>query len=192
MFLLGSGAAAAMRPLSRRRRMLSDTKGARLSAAIVGEVEVWVARAAVAGLLAVFVWSIVTGAGAEAAWAQAPTGADLAGSVVEIMPDEPCFLNSTAPHRVLQNCDARGDWLGFAIAPWEYVSGGLMSMMIAAIIILVTWARYRQPIYPIFIGIVMLPISFFLFPNEFLSFAILMAAIAVGVYIWWAVTRQTE
>ena len=185
MFLLG----AAGRPPDMRRRKLLGPPVRRLSPAIVGEVEVWVARATVAVLLGVFAWA----ASAPGAWAQGvPSGADLAGSVVEIMPAEPCFLNKTAPHMVVKNCSAEGDWLGLAIAPWEHVTGGLMSMMIAAIIIFVTWFRYRQPIYPIFIGIVMLPIAAFLFPDEFLSFALLMAALAVGIYIWWAVTRQTE
>ena len=167
-----------------------------LSPAAVEEVEVWVARAAIAIALGLFVWFMLGGAAhvggpwLPSAWAQGGGGGG--GEVVEIMPEEPCWLNATAPHRVLQNCDARGDWLAFAVAPWEWVTGGLLSMMIVAVLVLVVWAKYRQAIYPIFIGVVMLPISFFLFPNEFLSFAVLLAAIGVGAYIWWAVTRQTE
>lgn len=131
-------------------------------------------------------------------WAQGGGVVDVGGGegggegVVEIMPGEPCFLNSTHPGKVMQNCNPDGDWLAFALAPWEYVTGGLMSMMVAGVLILVVWAKYRQAIYPIFIGVVMLPISWFLFPDEFLGFGLLLAAVAVGAYVWWAVTRQTE
>ena len=119
-------------------------------------------------------------------------GVEPGGATIEIMPDTPCWLNSTHPHRIMQNCMPQGDWIGFVTSPWEYVTGGLLSMMIVSVLVLVVWAKYRQAIYPIFIGVVMLPISFFLFPNEFLSFAVLLTAIGVGAYIWWAITRQTE
>ena len=78
------------------------------------------------------------------------------------------------------------------MAPWEWVTGGSISMTIAGILILVSWAKYRTAIYPIFIGVVMLPLSYFLFPAEFLSFAFLLAALGVGIYLWWAITRQTD
>ncbi len=114
------------------------------------------------------------------------------GARIEITSGEPCFLDEDAPHRVLQNCGAKDDWLAFALGPWEYVTGGLFSMVIVAILVLAVWAKYRQAIYPIFIGIVMLPLSWFLFPSHFLGFAVLLAAIGVGALIWWAVMRQTE
>lgn len=77
--------------------------------------------------------------------------------------------------------NASGNWLGWAMAPWEWVTGGSISMTIAGILILVSWAKYRTAIYPIFIGVVMLPLSYFLFPAEFLSFAFLLAALGVGI-----------
>ena len=140
--------------------------------------------AAALALIAILVGAWVATPGA---WAQEPEQA-----TIEISSQDPCFLNATHPHRVIANCGAKDDWLAFALAPWGYVTGGLMSMMIVGTLVIVVWAKYRQAIYPIFIGVVMLPVSWFLFPAQFLSFALLLMAIAIGAYIWWAVTRQTE
>ena len=132
----------------------------------------------------------------------APTAADAqqgGGDVIQITPDDPCFgvdgstgrmkegWNYT---RIIDNCNARGDWLGFTLVGWDWVTGGNFSLMFVGVLILIVWAKYRVAIYPIYIGVVMLPISWFLFPDEFLSFALLLAGVAIGAYIWWIVTRQ--
>lgn len=96
------------------------------------------------------------------------------------------------PYEILKNCDARGQWLEFSLVGWQWVTGGNLSAMIAATLILSTWIKYRTAIYPIFIGIIFLPLTYFLFPTEFLTFAMVLAAIAVGIAIWWALVRQTR
>ena len=63
-------------------------------------------------------------------------------------------------------------------------------MVLAAVLILGTWARYRTALYPIFVGIVFLPITYFLFPQNFLVFALLLAALATGMYLWYILVRQ--
>ena len=65
-------------------------------------------------------------------------------------------------------------------------------MLVAGILILGSWVAYRQAIYPLFVGLIFLPITYFLFPGQFLSFAMLLAGLAIGIYIWYVLTRQTQ
>ena len=154
-------------------------------------------------LPALIVWSVALGGGAAhvpteqaggvlllpAALAQ---GGNDDGNRIVITPDKPCFLNKTAPHALMKNCAPDGDWIGFALGPWEYVTGGNLSMAVAGILILTSWAKYRSAIYPMFVGVVMFPMSYFLFPESFLTFGLLMMGIGIGIFFWWAITRQTE
>ena len=125
-----------------------------------------------------------------------------AQEVVEIVPEQPCFgvdadgrllrgdeWNHT---RIIEHCGAKEDWLGFTLLGWDWVTGGNFSLMFAIILILIVWAKYRVAIYPLYIGIVLMPVSWFLFPDQFLSFGLLLAGVAVGAYIWWIMTKQTE
>jgi hypothetical protein len=47
-----------------------------------------------------------------------------------------------------------------------------------------TYLKYQTIVYPIAIGIVMLPFSYFVFPDEFLSFAIVTAGVGIAGIIW--------
>ena len=76
------------------------------------------------------------------------------------------------------------------IVGWEWVTGGNFSMMLASVLILASWMAYRQAIYPVFIGLIFLPVTFYLFPDTFVSFALLMTGLLVGILIWWILTRQ--
>ena len=128
---------------------------------------------------------------------------------ITVTPDDPCFgltrhgqliigdrdgdgAQDYDYTKLFEECNASDDWLGFTLLSWEWVTGGNFSLMLTAVMILVVWAKYRVAIYPLYIGVVMLPISWFVFPAEFLSFAMLLAGVAIGAYIWWIVTRQTE
>ena len=119
---------------------------------------------------------------------------DADAQVLDLTDDrgEPCIFNSTAPHRIMQNCQPHGRWLEFSLVGWQWITGGNLSALIAAALILGTWMKYRTAIYPLFIGIIFLPLTYFLFPAEFLTFAFVLGALAVGISIWWVLVRQTR
>ena len=104
----------------------------------------------------------------------------------------PCFLNYTAGSEMLSNCGYGDDFLSASLLPWEWITGGNFSMLIAGIFVLFTYIKYHKAIYPVLIGTMMLPISFFVFPDSFLSFAVIMAFVTVGILIWYVYIRQTK
>lgn len=103
-----------------------------------------------------------------------------------------CFLNYTAGVDLWNNCGANEDYIAFALLPFEWVTGGLFSMIIVSIVALMTWIKYHTVIYPIAIGIVMLPMSFFLFPDVFLSYLIVMMIIGIGAGIYYGVVTRAN
>ena len=104
----------------------------------------------------------------------------------------PCFLNYTASYKIIENCGANEDFLDWILLGWEYISGGYFSVIFISVIVIAVYMKYRTVIYPIFIGIMFLPISYFAFPEVFLSWAVVMAFIGVGILIWYAIIKQTK
>lgn len=104
----------------------------------------------------------------------------------------PCFLNYTAGAQMLENCGFQDDYLEASLLPWEWVTGGNFSMVIAGVFVMFTYIKYHKAVYPIIIGTFMLPISFFVFPDSFLVFAVIMAFVTVGILIWYVFIRQTK
>jgi|APSaa5957512535_1039671.scaffolds.fasta_scaffold01088_17 hypothetical protein len=93
---------------------------------------------------------------------------------------------------MLENCDAEGDYINWIINPWSYITGGFLPMILVSLVIGVVYMQYKEAIYAIYIGIVFLPISFMFFPAVFLSWAVIMAFVGVGILIWYTIIRQTE
>lgn len=104
----------------------------------------------------------------------------------------PCFLNYTASYRILENCGADQDFLNWILLGWEYISGGYFSVIFVSVMIVAVYAKFHQAIYAIFVGIMFLPISYFVFPDVFLSWSVLMAFVGIGVLIWYAIVKQTK
>ena len=105
----------------------------------------------------------------------------------------PCFFNETAGVAMFQNCGGGRDWLTMALSGWEWVTGGWFSMIVVAVLVLAVYIKYQKVIYPIVIGIVFLPVSFFLFPSVFLVFGILLGVgVGLGLLISWIFTSQTN
>lgn len=104
----------------------------------------------------------------------------------------PCFLNYTAGAQMIENCGFQDDYLEASLLPWEWVTGGNFSMVIAGVFVMFTYIKYHKAVYPIIIGTFMLPISFFVFPDSFLVFAVIMAFVTVGILIWYVFIRQTK
>ena len=103
-----------------------------------------------------------------------------AQTVIEVDDAEPCFMNYTAGVQMWENCNFQGDPIGAALLGFEWVTGGLFSMIVVALIVIMVYIKYHTVLYPIAIGIVMLPTSYFLFPDMFLSYAFIMLSLGVG------------
>lgn len=115
-----------------------------------------------------------------------------AQEVITVNQTEPCFLNYTAGADLWRNCGIDEDYLQFSLLPWEWITGGNFSLVIVAIFTMFTYIKYHKVIYPILIGVMFLPLSFFVFPDAFLSFAMLMSGVAIGILIWYIYIRQTK
>jgi len=115
-----------------------------------------------------------------------------AQTTINVTETTPCFLNYTAGVEMWENCGYEEDYLAAALLPFEWVTGGLFSIIIVSIIILMSYIKYHNIIFPIVIGVVMLPISYFAFPPQFLSFAIILAFVGIGTLIWYILVRQTK
>lgn len=112
--------------------------------------------------------------------------------VINVNASSPCWMNVTAGIDMLQNCGFGKDWLSASIAPWIWITGGWVSMIIASILILMSYMKYKKAIYPIGIGVSFLPISYFLFPAQFISFAVIIGFVGIGLIIAWAIVSQTN
>jgi hypothetical protein len=105
---------------------------------------------------------------------------------------QPCFLNYTAGLDMWENCGADEDYIAFALLPWEWVTGGFFSMIIVSVLIIMVYMKYKTFIYPIAIGIIFIPMSYFTFPDVFLSWSLVMMGIGFGILIWYGLIRQTK
>lgn len=106
----------------------------------------------------------------------------------------PCFLNTTAGVDMFQNCYAQSgnDYISFALIGWQWVTGGNFSMIIVSLFVLISYIKYQKVVYPIMIGTMFLPISWFLFPAQFLNWSIIMAGLGVSLLIGYIYISQTN
>jgi hypothetical protein len=111
---------------------------------------------------------------------------------INVTETEPCFMNTTASYKMFENCGARDDWLNFALAPFEWVTGGYFSLILVSVLILGTYMKYHKTIYPIMIGILFIPISIALFPQQWVNFAILLIVPAIAILILKTMFKQTK
>lgn len=115
-----------------------------------------------------------------------------AQTVIPVNSTTPCFLNYTAGPDLWENCGMGDDYIRTALLPWEWITGGYFSMFFAAVLVMFTYIKYHKAVYPIIIGAMMLPLSFFLFPSTFLSWAVIMAFVTIGILVWYIFIRQTK
>ena len=117
----------------------------------------------------------------------------IAFQVIQVNETIPCFLNFTDTQNMWLNCGATDDYLSFVILPWEWITGGNFSMVLASVFVLFSYIKYHKIVYPILVGTLFLPIAFFVFPEVFLSWAIIMAfGGGITVLIFYIMTRQTK
>ena len=119
-----------------------------------------------------------------------------AQSTVTIIGDDPnlqpCFMNMTAGAQLWKNCGASDDYLDFALAPFEYITGGYFSMILVTIFIIMSYIKYHTVLYPMLIGLLFLPVSFTLFPDTFLTYAITLFAVGTGGLLAWILIWRTK
>lgn len=108
-----------------------------------------------------------------------------AQTTIDVGESTPCFMNYTASTEMWSNCGMETDPLGAVTLPFEWITGGYFSLIVIGLIMLVVYIKYQTAIYPVAIGTVMLPTSYFLIPNAFFSFLILMIAIVVAAGIYY-------
>lgn len=120
------------------------------------------------------------------------TGTAFAQVNITVSPSTPCFLNYTAGFHMFENCNARQDWLKFLLQPFEWVTGGYFSLIIASILVLMTYLKYHKAVYPVIIGIIFIPTAIYLYPSTWISVAIIFVFVVAGVMIYKALVKQTK
>lgn len=115
-----------------------------------------------------------------------------AQTTVTVEETTPCFMNYTASTDMWKNCGFKDDFLKAVIMPFEWVMGGYFTLVIVSILIIITYMKYQTVIYPLAIGIVMLPISSWAFPEMVIGYGIILFAVGVTGVIKIIMFKQTK
>lgn len=91
-----------------------------------------------------------------------------------------------------QSCGADQDFLEFALLPWEWVTGGWFSMIIVSLFIMISYIKYHNILYPMLIGVMFLPISYFVFPNQFIYWALILGGVGFGLTVVYILVYRTK
>lgn len=115
-----------------------------------------------------------------------------AQTTIDVGESTPCFLNYTAGAQMWDNCNMETDPLGAVTLPFEYITGGYFSLLVVGLIMFAVYIKYHTAIYPVAIGIVMLPTSYFLIPPQFFSFLMLAMAITIAAGIYYMLVQGNK
>ena len=115
-----------------------------------------------------------------------------AQTTVDVAQTTPCFMNYTASTAMWENCGFEDNFIKATLMPFEWVMGGYFTLVIVSIIIIITYMKYQTVIYPLAIGIVMLPISSWAFPEMVIGYGLILAAVAITGVIKIIVFKQTK
>jgi len=104
--------------------------------------------------------------------------------IIQVNQTTPCFMNLTSGADMWENCGFGEDYLQAMLLPWEWITGGYFSMVIVSLFVMASFIKYHKAIYPILIGIIFIPVSFFLFPDQFILIAFIFGiGIPAGVFV---------
>lgn len=112
--------------------------------------------------------------------------------IIHVNSTSPCFFNYSAGAQMWQNCGFGTDYIKASLGPWNYITGGYFSMILVSILIGAVYLKYHKAIYVLAIGSLFLPISYGVFPEVFLAWAIVMSGIFIGVIAWWIYISQSN
>lgn len=115
-----------------------------------------------------------------------------AQTIIPVNQTTPCFLNYTAGPDLWRNCGADVDYLNFALLPFEWITGGLFSMIFVSVIIGMVYIIYHKALYAILIGLVFLPLSYAYFPQVFVIWAMIMAGFGLLATLYIIITGRTK
>ena len=65
-------------------------------------------------------------------------------------------------------------------------------MIVVSVLIIMTYLKYQTGIYPIAIGVVYLPFVAWAYPDEFISYALVVGAVIGAGAILTAIIKQTK
>ena len=111
---------------------------------------------------------------------------------VSVNSTAPCFLNFSAGAQMWDNCGFDEDYLQAALLPWEWITGGYFSMILVAMFAMISYIKYHKAIYSVMIGVLMLPISWAVFPDTFLIWAFIMTGVLIAILLWYVFIKQTK
>ena len=114
------------------------------------------------------------------------------GQTIDLPETDPCFLQYEDGADILVNCGIEDDFLAFVTAPFEYATGGFFTMILITVFILISYMKYHKMLYPMVLGVLYFPSTYFLFPENFVTFGMTIMAIGYGIILWYAYTRQTS
>ena len=104
----------------------------------------------------------------------------------------PCFLNQTVGADIFKNCGGGKDYLTMILSGWQWVTGGWFSMILVSILVAFSYIKYHKAIYPLIVGTLFLPIGYFLFPTQWLTFAFIFAGCVAAILIHYIFISQTN
>lgn len=118
-----------------------------------------------------------------------------AQTTVDVGENTPCFMNYTAGVNMWENCNfggADGDWLSAAVMPFEWVAGGYFTFIVVAILVSMSYIKYHEPLYPLAIGILYIPVAIFVIPEEIMSVAWVFSGVIIGSSIVMIYLQRTR
>lgn len=116
-----------------------------------------------------------------------------AQSAINVTESTPCFLNYTSTGlEMLQNCGFADDYLSAVTISFDWVTGGLFPMILVTVLIVMTYLKYQNGLYPLAIGTMYLPFAYWAFPDQFISTAIVIGAIVGAGSIIIALIHRTR
>lgn len=112
--------------------------------------------------------------------------------IITVNQTQPCFLNDTAGIDIWQNCGVGTDYLKAVLLPWDWITGGNFSLVVVSVFVIGSYLKYQKAIYSILVGVLFIPVSYFVFPTQWLWFALVIAGVTCGILVIRAYIDQTN
>lgn len=112
--------------------------------------------------------------------------------IIHLNATAPCIQNYSAGVDMWKQCGFDKDYIKASLMPFEWATGGFFSMIFICVFMGMTYLKYHKAAYPLIVGTIFLPISFSLFPQLFLVWAIIMTGVFIGIIAWYAFISQAN
>ena len=125
---------------------------------------------------------------------------------ITVSENQPCFMpdydpdgdgvyeweNVSSVTSMWVDCGADGDFVDFALLPWEWITGGWFSVILVSMFVLISYVKYQNFMYPALIGVMFIPISYALFPQTWLQYVLVLLAVGIGGLVITMLLRNTR